>query len=52
MRIQATSAWVVGVGVLLTALALYALNVEPDWVEVTTHNVDAVQSNGLNRKIR
>jgi len=43
---------VVGVGVLLAALALYALNVEPDWVEVTTHNVEAVQSNGSNRKIR
>jgi len=32
-------AWVVCFGVFLTALALYALNVEPDWVEVTAHSV-------------
>ena len=34
----------VGVGVLTAALAIYALNVEPDWVEVTTHRVGAGQS--------
>ena len=52
MKIRATWAWGVGVAVFLTALALYALNVEPDWVEVTTHNVEAVQSNRSNRKLR
>ena len=31
-------------GVVLTALALYALNVEPGWVDVTTHTVGAGQS--------
>jgi predicted MPP superfamily phosphohydrolase len=35
---------VVGVGVLTAALAIYALNVEPGWVEVTTHTVGAGQS--------
>jgi predicted MPP superfamily phosphohydrolase len=43
---------VVGVGGLLTSLALYALNVEPDWVEVTTHTVGVGQVDGSNRKIR
>jgi len=32
------------VGGLLTALALYVLNVEPDWVEVTTHTVGVGQA--------
>jgi len=37
-------AWVVCVAVFLTALAVYALNVEPDWVEVTTHTIGAGQA--------
>ena len=32
------------VAVFLTALAVYALNVEPDWVEVTTHTIGAGQA--------
>jgi len=44
--------WLVGTLVPATALAFYATNVEPDWVEVTTYKVEAVQSNGSTRKIR
>jgi len=52
LRIPATWPWLVGSLVLLAALVFYALNVEPDWVEVTTHSVEALQSDGPNRKIR
>jgi predicted MPP superfamily phosphohydrolase len=43
---------VVGAGVLLASLAFYSLNIEPDWVEVTTHTVGVGQVDGSNRKIR
>jgi len=52
LRIQVRWPWLVGSLVLLAALVFYALNVEPDWVEVTTHSVEALQSDGSNRKIR
>ena len=42
----------VGVGVLTAALAIYALNVEPDWVEVTTHTVGAGRADRLPGPIR
>ncbi|NBT79533.1 MAG: metallophosphoesterase [Betaproteobacteria bacterium] len=52
MRIRATWAWGVGAGVLLASLAFYSLNVEPDWVEVTTHTFGVGQVDGSNGKIR
>jgi len=52
MRIRAPWAWVVGAGVLLTALAFYALNVEPDWVEVTSHTVGTGQGKRSDPTVR
>lgn len=54
MRVQSAWAWAwaVGAAVMIGSVAFYALEVEPDWVEVTTHTVGEGRADRNSRGVR
>jgi hypothetical protein len=50
--LRAQAVWTTGAALAITVLAFYAFQVEPEWIEITTHSIEIAQSDSRARVVQ